>query len=127
NAGYPRMEFNDSDWKEREIPEGKENFPGSLIWYRKKVKIKTYNSFIAPLRLTVKNTTSKCLIYFNGVLIGRYADIGPQEDFYIYEDLIEEENLVAILVDGQKKGARLGNVSISPYYVAKRVNLECSF
>jgi len=40
---------------------------------------------------------------------------------------IKEENLVAILVDGRKSGARLGEVSISPYYAAKRVNLECSF
>lgn len=127
NRGYFQMEYNDSDWEEMAIPEKKKSFPGSLIWYRKRIKIKNYNSFVAPLRLTIRNSTSKCLIYFNGVLIGRYADIGPQEDFYIYEDLIKEENLVAILVDGRKKGARLGEVSISPYYIAKRINLELLF
>lgn len=75
----------------------------------------------------MKGTTSKCLIYFNSVLIGRYADVGPQEDFYIYENLTRKENLVALLVDGRRKGAQLGEISISPYCIMRRVSLECVF
>ena len=121
--GYFKVDFDDSNWEEIESSKRKCP-PGSLVWLRKKVKIELPTSYVAPLRLTLKNTTSKALIYFNGVLIGRYADTGGQEDFYVWEDVIKEENTVAILVDGRDKGASLGEVSISPYYMAKKVDVE---
>jgi len=124
STGYPSLTFDDSSWEEVEIPESKSNSPGSLIWYRKKIDIDIPSEYIAPLRLTLKNTNAKALIFFNGVLIGRYSENGPQEDFYIYEDFIKKENVVAILVDGRNRGAKLGKVSISPYYIAKRVNVS---
>ena len=49
------------------------------------------------------------------------------EDFYIYEDLVQQKNVVSLLVDGREKGAQLGQVSISPYYIAKKARLECVF
>jgi len=116
--------FDDSNWEEGKIPENKSNSPGSLIWFRKRIDIEIPPDYVAPLRLTLKDTNAKALIYFNNVLIGRYTDIGPQEDFYIYEGLIKKENIVSILVDGRNKGAKLGEVSISPYYIAKRVNIS---
>jgi len=124
STGYPSLAFDDSIWEEVEIPENKSNSPGSLIWYRKKINIDIPSEYIAPLRLTLKNTNVKALIYFNGILIGRYSENGPQEDFYIYEDFIKKENVIAILVDGRNKGARLGEISISPYYIAKRINVS---
>ncbi len=124
--GYFKPEFDDSDWEEVEVNR-KEGSPGSLIWFRRKVRIETPSSYVAPLRLTLKDTSEKALIYFNGVLIGRYSEKGGQEDFYIYEDLVKEENLVAILVDGREKEAKLGRVFISPYYIARRTKVDLKF
>jgi len=122
---WHKTSFNDSSWDEVNVPVKEEKGrKGSIIWYRCKIDLKVPEGYVAPLRLTLKDTTSKTLIYFNGVLIGRYADIGPQEDFYIYEDLIKKENTIVIAVDGRKKNPKLGKVSISPYYIAKKVDIE---
>ncbi len=120
---YFKSEFDDSDWEEIEVNQ-KGSSPGSLIWFRKRVKVEIPAGYVAPLRLTLKDASEKALIYFNGVLVGRYSDKGGQEDFYIYEDLIKEENLITILVDGREKEAKLGKVSISPYYIVKKVHVE---
>ncbi len=123
--GWYKASYDDSTWDEVNVPVKKEKGEkGSIIWYRRKINLKILKGYVAPLRLTLKDTNSKALIYFNGVLIGRYADVGPQEDFYIYQDLIKKENTVVIVVDGRKKNPRLGTVSISPYYVAKKVDIE---
>lgn len=124
--GYFKPDFDDSGWEEVEAAQ-KKGSAGSLIWFRKRVKIEVPSSYIAPLRLTLKDTSEKALIYFNGTLIGRYSEKGAQEDFYIYEDLIKEENLITILVDGRESAARLGRISISPYYIAKRIKVGLLF
>ena len=36
----------------------------------------------------------------------------------------KEENIIAIAVQGRENGAKLGEASISPYYVAKRVTVD---
>jgi len=121
--GYFSPEFDDSDWDDVEI--NKEKWAsGSLIWFRKKVKIENIPDYISPLRITLKNTSEKALIYFNGVLIGRYSEKGGQEDFYIYEDLIKEENVISVMVDGREKEAKLGEISITPYYISKRISVD---
>lgn len=117
-----KVDFDDSEWEEKKTQD-KTSPPGSLLWFRKKVKINLSSDYVCPLKLTLKETTEKALIYFNGSLIGRYSARGCQEDFYIYEDLIKEDNLVAILVDGRSMGAKLGKVYISPYYLVKRVEV----
>ena len=77
NKGYFKLDFDDSDWEEVEVNK-KEDSPGSLVWFRKRVKIETISPYVAPLRLTLKNACEKALIYFNGVLIGRYSEKGGQ-------------------------------------------------
>ncbi|GAI11835.1 unnamed protein product [marine sediment metagenome] len=125
--GWYKTNYDDSTWDEVDVPVKEEKGRcGGIIWYRRKVNLKTPEGYVAPLRLTIKATSSKALIYFNGVSIGRYAEIGPQEDFYVYEDLIKKENTIAIAVDGREKNPRLGTVSISPYYIAKKVDIELS-
>lgn len=126
--GWYKANYDDSTWDETNIPvKEKKGRKGGIIWYRREVHLEVPKGYIAPLRLTLKDISSKALIYFNGVLIGRYADIGPQEDFYIYEDLIKKENVIAIAVDGREKKPKLGRVSISPYYMAKKVDIELFF
>jgi len=126
--GWHETGYDDSTWDEVRVPvpEGVGR-KGEIVWYRRKISLKIPEGYIAPLRLTLKDTASKALIYFNGVLIGRYADIGPQEDFYIYEELVKKENVIAIAVDGREKEPKLGRVSISNYYIAKKVNIGLSF
>ncbi len=126
NKGYFRPDFDDSDWEESEANK-KEFTAGSLLWFRKKVEIEVPPDYVCPLRLTLKDTAEKALIYFNGVLIGRYSEKGCQEHFYIYEDLLKEKNTVAILVDGRGSKAKLGQVSISSYYITKRSRLNLCF
>jgi len=125
--GWYEASCDDSTWDEVDVPVKEEiGRCGGIVWYRRKVKLETPEGYLAPLRLALKDTTSKALIYFNGVLIGRYADVGPQEDFYIYEDLVKKENIITIAVEGKKKNPKLGKVSISPYYMVKKVDVELS-
>lgn len=130
---WDEVSCEDGEWET--IHEPSEGLHGihHVVWFRKQVKLNfpperaSEQGFVAPLRITLRGATTKALIYFNGVLIGRYAEQGPQRDFYIYEDIMKETNVVAIAVEGREKGVNLGEVKISPYYVAKKVTVAIIF
>jgi len=123
--GWHQREYDDSAWMEVVDP-NQVQIPSSapVLWWRKQVHLALPEGYVAPLRLTLDGAHSRALIYFNGVLMGRYSDEGPQRDFYIFEDILRLENTVAIAVEGRDKPPQLGRVSISAYYVAKREKLE---
>lgn len=124
---WHQPEFDDSDWSERAAPQPEAGHPGGLLWCRRAFRFRWNPDFETPMRLTLRHAQRKALIYFNGVLAGRYADIGPQEDFYIPEDWIREENTVCIMLDGRDKGPRLGEVSFSSYLALRKTTIDVRF
>ncbi len=124
-SGWHNTVNNDSGWLNVASPK-KYNLTDDVpvLWWRKTVKIEGAEEFISPFRLTLEDVHSKALIFFNGVLLGRYSDAGPQKDFYIFEDIIKKENNLVIAVEGKGKIPLLGEVTISPYYIAKKEHIE---
>ncbi|MCX6992660.1 MAG: beta-galactosidase [Kiritimatiellaeota bacterium] len=119
--------YDDSKWNTVKVPQKKPlKIPG-WVWYRKKITFVADNKFIAPWRVTIRNTAAKALVYFNGRLIGRYSNIGPQEHFYIPEELLQKNNVLAIALDPREQAAILGEIHISPYYVTRKLNIGFHF
>jgi beta-galactosidase len=121
-AGWALPTFDDSNWSTVEVPEI-EPRSATVAWYRRPVEIALPEKWVLPLRLTVTDTPGVATLFFNGTLIGRYCEEGPQQDFYIYEHLLRPRNIVAIAVDGRGQPARLGRVSISPYCTTRRAQI----
>jgi len=69
---------------------------------------------------------TKCKIYLNGELIGRYMKNGPQRDFYLPEPFLREENLLAIAIENYGEPFETSSIEIIPYYLAKRTELKIS-
>jgi len=125
--GWHALSYDDRGWQTIHEPSADLQAIHQVVWFRKRLTLNLPQGFVAPLRLTLRGATTKALIYFNGVLIGRYAEQGPQRDFYIYEDLLKETNVVALAVEGREKGVRLGEVKVSPYYLAKKGQIAIAF
>jgi len=119
---WQNEKFDDSSWDLDKIYD----YPG-IVYYRKKVKLDLPAGFECPLRLTVKNLAAKTFLFFNGVLLGRYAAKGPQNDFYVYEDLIRKENVITLAVETKDKTVDLSGISISPYFMAKKEKITLLF
>lgn len=118
-AGWASPAFDDAGWRVVDAPEAPAQGAG-VAWYRRQVEIALPEGWVTPLRLTLAETPGTATLYFNGTMIGRYGEEGPQRDFYIYEPLLRRVNTVALAVDGRGKPARLGRVSISPYCTTRR-------
>jgi hypothetical protein len=66
------------------------------------------------------------LIYFNGTLIGRYEEIGPQHDFFIPPGLIQNgaDNDVTITINAHKLNTKIPEgFTITPYLNHKKIKL----
>ncbi len=120
-------ELDDSDWEEvqafRLQKDLRSPFNG-IIWYRKRFRLKGDPEYVAPLRLTLNEVKSKCLIYLNGHLVGRYADIGPQKDFYLPEPWLKQENVLASAVECFERDGMTGDIVVSPYYVREKAEIR---
>ncbi|MDK6029449.1 beta-galactosidase [Ignisphaera sp. 4213-co] len=109
--------FNDSSWNSSTLPITFVNKQGDIVWIRGKVHIEPSNA-VAPLKLVIRASGVRALIYFNGQFIGRYADEGPQTEFYIPETLIKKgSNTIAIMLHIISSKASVDGISIEPYYV----------
>ncbi|MEM3144782.1 MAG: beta-galactosidase [Thermoproteota archaeon] len=123
--GWFKPEFNDSDWKTIGLGEALEGF--RIIWLRKKFQYKPRGDMVSPLMLRLNFMCTKCKIYLNGELIGRYMKTGPQRDFYLPEPFLREENLLSIVVENYDDSFETPSVQVLPYYFAKKTELKISF
>ncbi|MCS7111472.1 MAG: beta-galactosidase [Ignisphaera sp.] len=125
--GWYREDYDDSKWELVELPLYMENSMGRLVWLRGRVYIEGEENAVAPLRITIRGSGFRALLYFNGQLIGRYADEGPQTEFYIPEQLIRRgENKVAVLLHTVSTCAHICRLSVEPYYIHRSVRVELS-
>jgi beta-galactosidase len=124
-------DFNDADWATTNVPSSwriaKKDFDG-VAWYRKRFRFEPQKKYVAPVKLVLEGVSSKCQIYLNGFLVGRYMDVGPQKEFYLPEPLLKEENILAIAVEScGKEGGITGRVFIDSYYAVEKLNVSFEF
>lgn len=118
-------EVDDSRWQEKQVKDAVNE--GKIVWLRRRFPYKPRDDTISPLMLRVTSLGTKCKIYLNCELIGRYMKIGPQRDFYLPEPFLKENNCIAIAVENYQEGqedADAPSLKILPYYVAKKLTIE---
>ncbi|MEM2981279.1 MAG: beta-galactosidase [Thermoproteota archaeon] len=123
--GWFKPGFNDSDWKTIELGDAFDK--GRVTWLRKRFLYKPGENTVSPLMLRLSSMGTKCKIYLNGELIGRYMKTGPQRDFYMPEPFLREENLLAIAVENYDDSFETPSIQVLPYYLAKKTELKIGF
>jgi len=133
--GYHKSEYSDKEWmrvKEGEKYVCGENL-GNLVWFRRGFKYKKKEGWTAPLKLVIPQAEERCHLYLNGQALGRYESVGPQNIFYIPETMLEEENLLALVLEGpgfhpvreeRFKPAFFKEPSLGTYYQAKELEIK---
>lgn len=125
--GWYKEGYDDSRWEELELPLYMENSMGKLIWLRGRVYMECEGDVVAPLKMVVRASGVRALLYFNGQLIGRYADEGPQTEFYIPEPLARRGiNEIAVMLHVATNHAYIDSISIEPYYIHRKTSMELS-
>ncbi|MEM1525776.1 MAG: beta-galactosidase [Ignisphaera sp.] len=115
----------DSTWRKIRIPTTLRELAGKILWIRGKVNVKLNQDVSAPLKLILRASGIRALIYFNGHFIGRFADEGPQTEFYIPEPVMRNgENNVAIMIYIVNNVASIDYIAIAPYFIHRKAPLE---
>lgn len=130
--GYHEPDCDESGWRQSHaarkyvIPEEM----GELVWYRRKFRFLPRKGGVCALKLTIDYAFERCIIYLNGRALGKYESVGPQNDFYIPESFLRDDNTVAILLEGPgfhpvKESGFVPPVLKDPkigfYYTAKKI------
>ncbi|MBO3754955.1 MAG: beta galactosidase jelly roll domain-containing protein, partial [Candidatus Brockarchaeota archaeon] len=79
--GWFKPGFEDSKWGLSSLSEALKR--SGVVWLRRRFTTRVEENTVSPLMLRLRNTGSKCKIFLNGELIGRYMEKGPQTDFYM--------------------------------------------
>lgn len=86
------------------------------LWYRREVTIRRPEGLIAPVCVELdEGWKSYAGVYWNGVPIGLYADIGPDRRFYVPDGMIQDVNTLVVVVDGYNQPTVCGGVSMGVY------------
>jgi hypothetical protein len=138
NSGYHTKLYDDSSWKK--APAGEKFLAdeslGNLFWMRRKFSYNKEEGWQAPLKLTIPRAEERCMIYLNGQALGKFESLGPQNDFYIPETMLEKDNLLAIVVEGPGfhnvlqggyNPAFIEEPVMSVFYAAKETELKVEF
>lgn len=106
---------------------------GNLVWFRRWFSYAPRAGWKAPVYLRIPALRDRCLIYLNGTLVGKYEGVGPQDKFYLPENLLKRRNLVALMLEGpgfhpvKQFGfipAWFEELELGTYYAAKEMLVE---
>lgn len=134
DAGYASTAFDDTSWTE--APIGKryvvQEESGNLVWFRRSFKFEKEADTESPLMLRIGKLKERCLIFVNGVAVGRHEDCGPQYDYFIPDNILKAENQLTILLEGpglhyrKHLGFRPGyfeELDFGFFYTARRIRV----
>ncbi|MFH0795928.1 MAG: beta-galactosidase [Candidatus Omnitrophota bacterium] len=114
------MEVSEPSWT-RTIPKR-----AHIVWCRAKFQLPAKKKNAPALAVRIKICSSRAVIYVNGESIGRYCEIGPQEDFFIPGHLLRRENTLTLMLDGYGKTPKLGKISIETIYQVHPLEIKLS-
>jgi len=135
HKGYEKPDFNDEDWTTSKAADKyvlTEEL-GDFVWYRRKFKFAMKEGISYALKVRINHVTERCIMYLNGKPLGKYESVGPQNDFYVPEPFLKEENLLSIIIESPGvhpvKGSGfvpgiLEDPVLDFYYTTKEVDLE---
>lgn len=135
HKGYERPDFNDEGWTASKAADKyvlSEEL-GDFVWYRRKFRFTKKEGINYALKIRINHITERCIMYLNGKPLGKYESVGPQNDFYVPETFLKEENLLSIIIESPGvhpvKGSGfvpgiLENPVLDFYYTTKEVDLE---
>jgi beta-galactosidase len=123
--GWFKPGFKDSKWGLSSLREALNR--RGIVWLRRRFTHRAEENTVSPLMLRLDSVGTKCKIFLNGELIGRYMETGPQRDFYMPEPFLKEENLLAIVVENYGEPVENPTVQIIPYYVARETEVRIGF
>ncbi len=123
--GWFKPGFEDSKWGVSSLREALNK--RGVIWLRRTFTHRAEEKTVSPLMLRLNSLGTKCKIFLNGELIGRYMEKGPQRDFYMPEPFLRGENLLAIAVENYGEPFENPSAQILPYYVARRMEIGLGF
>jgi len=107
-----------SGWSLVALPQVPGSNSDTVRWYRTGFRLAPGDHrFAAPWKLHIE-AGGYALIYLNGRLIGRYADEGPQSDFYLPECWLKpagQENSLVLAVRDAVHPACLTALQVLPY------------
>ncbi|HEX4052683.1 MAG TPA: beta-galactosidase [Tepidisphaeraceae bacterium] len=95
------------------------NVPVNLVWYRLRFDLPSPNPHVwVPWKLHLE-ATGNGFIYLNGHALGRWWEVGPQQDFYLPECWLNfgpgSTNVVALCLRPTKGSPEVRSASVSPY------------
>jgi len=129
--GYENFDFDDSGWIKL-VPAKKYVMAhelGHLMWMRRKFKFQCKPGWKCAVKLTIPNAKDRLVMYVNGRPLGQFEYVGPQYDFYIPETFLKEENVLSLVLQGNKTfmdTARgyLREPVLGTFYEAKEVDIQ---
>jgi len=100
--GYANKDFDDSKWLS--IPDNNQFIStpevGSILWLRRNFTFNKIDNWEAPIFIELEEVTARCYLYVNGFFLARYENSGPQRKFYIPNELLQENNTIALMIEG---------------------------
>lgn len=126
--GWHLPEFDDSDWKEADIPA--RNVRAGVTWYRSRFELDVPKKHDATIALAFGDTSTprsdrqyRALIFVNGWHMGQFvSDIGPQKIFPVPEGILNHRgpNTIALAVTSNGgRGNALENVRLVRLHYAR--------
>lgn len=118
--------LDDSKWETVNLTESTaaetdppKNVPVNLVWYRLRFDLPSPDPHVwVPWKLHLE-AAGNGFIYLNGHALGRWWEIGPQQDFYLPECWLNfgpgSSNVVALCLRPTKGSPEVRSASVSPY------------
>lgn len=107
------------------LPLSFERKAGTVYWLKTHFNLDQKPSSARPLKLTVRSSGLRLLIFINGNLIGRLYDETPSNELYIPEDALRlglNELVIMVLVSSQY--ALLESIKLENYFVHDEVKIN---
>jgi hypothetical protein len=114
-------DLDDSKWESVNLPDPSPtgNGPTNLSWYRMGFELPSDDPHVwVPWKLHLR-ATGNGFIYLNDHALGRYWEVGPQDDFYLPECWLNfgpgSKNVMTLCLRPTSDVPSVQNASVSPY------------
>ncbi|MBN1269452.1 MAG: beta-galactosidase, partial [Kiritimatiellae bacterium] len=125
--GYAEPAYDDSGWMT--VPAGRryimDKDAGWMVWLRRKFTYTCEPGWTGAVKLTIPDAKDRCLLYINGKPLGQFEGVGPQHEFYVPETFLRAENVLTVLLEGER--GWLIQPKLDTYYEARDVAVEMRF
>ncbi|MBN1516896.1 beta-galactosidase [Candidatus Sumerlaeota bacterium] len=131
---YQAENFDDSKWPSAPVADKYvvQESTGNVAWLRRSFTYQKKADWESPMFIRFPKLKERCMIYVNGVAIGRHEDCGPQTEYYVPDNILKENNQLTLQIEGPClhyrkhlgfRPAFFRELEFGFYYTAKRVSV----